>query len=91
MNIGIYTPSLPVLGGGEKYIGKLAEILSRENDVKFIVPMKPDFEKLEERLNIDLDRVSIDSMRNPASLLHGKPAILLNYVNAYRVSRRTKS
>ena len=47
MKIGIYPADLNIYGGGEKYIGKIAEILSRWNDVTFMVLIKPDIQKLE--------------------------------------------
>ncbi|MBA7656381.1 hypothetical protein ES703_64305 [subsurface metagenome] len=93
MKIGIYAPYLAVYGGGEKYIGKIAEILSRENDVAFVVFTKPDFEKLGSRLNIDLSRVAIDNIRSPASPLNSRIAILrtfIHLVNAHKVSKYTK-
>jgi len=90
MKIGIYAPALTVYGGGEKYIGKIAEILSRENDVAFIALAKPDFKKLEGRLNIDLGRVAIDNIGSPALPVHSRIAILFNFVNAYRISRHTR-
>lgn len=92
MKIGIYSPYLAVYGGGEKYIGKIAEILSRENDVAFIVFTKPDFEKLESRLNIDLSRVAIDNIRSPALPWNSRISILrtfINFINAYKVSKLT--
>ena len=60
MKIGIYAPDLSAYGGGEKYICKIAETLSKENDVEFIVFEKPNIKKLEERLNVDLDNVNIN-------------------------------
>lgn len=93
MKIGIYPAALGVCGGGEKYIGKIAEILSAENDVAFIVFAKPDFEKLESRLNIDLSRVAIDNIRIPALPWNSRISVLrtfLSFVNAHRVSKCTK-
>lgn len=93
MKIGICPAALGVCGGGEKYIGKIAEVLSRENDVAFVVFTKPDFEKLESRLNIDLSRVAIDNIRTPALPWNSRISILrtfLSFINAHRVSKRTK-
>ncbi len=89
MKIGIYTPYLAAYGGGEKYIGKIAEILSEENDVAFIVFAKPDFKELESRLNIDLSRVTIDSVQSYASLLSDRMVTLKKFANAHKVSKCT--
>ena len=65
MKIGIYAPDLSAYGGGEKYICKIAEILTEENDVEFIVFEKPNIKKLESRLNVDLSDVKISEFQIP--------------------------
>jgi len=93
MKTGIYSPYLATYGGGEKYIGKIAEIFSRDNDVSFIVFTKPDFGELESRLNIDLSRVAIDYIRSPALQVGGRIDIFrtfINFINSHKVSKCTK-
>ena len=63
MNIGIYAPGLNVYGGGEKYICKIAEILSEKNHVEFIVFESPNINELESRLNVDLSRIYINKIK----------------------------
>lgn len=65
MKIGIYAPYLDVFGGGEKYICKIASILSKENDVEFLVFKKPDITKLQNRFSIDLHNVCISCLSLP--------------------------
>ena len=63
MKIGIYAPYLETYGGGEKYICKIAEILSKKNDVEFIVFKEPNISELEDRLNVNLRKVSVNTLR----------------------------
>ena len=65
MKIGIYAPYLNTCGGGEKYVCKIAEILSEDNNVEFIVFEKPNVPELERRLNVNLSRVNIRKLRIP--------------------------
>lgn len=90
MKIGIYPAALAVMGGGEKYIGKIAEILSNGNDVSFLVLAKPDVQALEAKLNIGLSRVSFENIRTPLSRVRTRVAAFSNLINTYEVSRLTK-
>lgn len=65
MKIGIYAPDLSAYGGGEKYICKIAEILSEDNDVEFIVFEDPNIKKLQSRLNVDLSHLNINQYELP--------------------------
>lgn len=63
MKVGIYSPYLDTLGGGEKYVLTIAEILSREYDVKVFLDSHLqtfDISKLksqiESRFSLDLSR-----------------------------------
>jgi len=89
MRIGLYSPYLTAYGGGEKYIGKLAETFSKDNDVSFIVTTKPDFKELEKRLNIDLSKVNIYTIQSYASRLPDRMVILRKFVNSHKVSKCT--
>lgn len=89
MRIGLYSPYLTAYGGGEKYIGKIAEILSGDNDVSLIVIKKPDIKELERRLNVDLSKVAIDSVQSYASLLPDRMVTLKKFANAHKVSQCT--
>jgi glycosyltransferase involved in cell wall biosynthesis len=72
LRVGIYPAALSVMGGGEKYIGKIAEILAKQNEVAFMVFYEPNMEELETRLGLDLSRVTISNIGRPAQvrLLH---------------------
>ena len=89
MRIGIYTPYLTAYGGGEKYVGKIAEIFSEENDVSFISLNKPDLNTLESRLNIDLRRVTVDSIEGYTPRLPDRMVTLGKFVHAHKVSQCT--
>jgi len=89
LRIGLYSPYLTAYGGGEKYIGKIAETSSKDNDVSFIVTTKPDFKELEKRLNIDLSKVKIYRIQSYASRLPDRMVILRKFVNSHKVSKCT--
>lgn len=63
MRVGIYSPGLNCCGGGEKYIGKIAEILARENEVEFLVEQEPFLDELENRLSLDLGRIGFRTIK----------------------------
>jgi len=90
LRIGIYPAALPVCGGGEKYIGEIAEILSQQNSVSFMVLVKPDVQELKAKLNIDLGRIYFENIRTPLSMMRTRIATLSNLINTYEVSRLTK-
>ena len=52
MKIGIYSPYLDTCGGGEKYVGKIAEVLAEENQVEFLVEREPKIEELKNRSDL---------------------------------------
>lgn len=64
MKIGIYAPYLEAYGGGEKYICKVAEILSVKNDVELIVFKEPNISELENRFNVNLSKVGINILQH---------------------------
>ncbi len=59
MRIGIFDPYLDDLGGGEKYMMKIAECLSQKNDVSVFWDGFNDIKSLSERFALDLSRISI--------------------------------
>lgn len=59
MKIGIYNYWLSTLGGGEKVTAVMAEALSRFHQVDLIIPEPISKSVLEERINVDLNRVSL--------------------------------
>jgi len=89
MKIGIYTPYLNTYGGGEKYICKIAEILSKEHDVEFIVFEKPDIKQLQNRLNVNLSDVSFNYLKVPN--LSSRAPYFRVLIRGYAVSNITKS
>lgn len=66
MRVGVYSPYLDTLGGGEKYMMTIAEVLSGEGDEvevlldKHLTSAGGDFlkKKLSDRFNLNLDKVS---------------------------------
>ena len=58
MKVYIFTPYITVCGGGEKYIGKIAEVLATNNDVTFLLEHNPNVRDLENRLGLRLSKVS---------------------------------
>ena len=65
MKIGIYAPYLNTYGGGEKYICKIAEILSEKCNVEFVVFEDPNIPELERRLNVHLSGINIKTLKIP--------------------------
>jgi glycosyltransferase involved in cell wall biosynthesis len=65
MRIGIYAPALPVYGGGEKYVCKIAEVLSQEHTVDLMAFEMPDRYTLRKRLNVNLDNVNMKALKLP--------------------------
>ncbi|MEK7502083.1 MAG: glycosyltransferase [Patescibacteria group bacterium] len=59
MKIGIYDPYLDDLGGGEKYMMKIAQCFSQNNEVFVFWNEEEDFDDLKKRFLIDLSRVSL--------------------------------
>jgi len=59
LKIGIYDLYLSTLGGGEKHMGKMAEILSRNNEVEILTNKYFDLSKLSKHLNLDLSKVKL--------------------------------
>jgi len=57
MKIGIYNRYWNTMGGGEKYIGTIAEILSENNQVHLIAVEPVDVEALSNRLNLNFSNV----------------------------------
>jgi len=59
MRIAIYNPGWHVMGGGEKYLGTLAELLSEEHKVDLIITHPVDLDLLQRRLALNLQRVGV--------------------------------
>lgn len=59
MRIGIYDPYLDDLGGGEKYMMKIAQCLSKEHNVDVFWDEKKDLEDLKKRFLLDLRRINL--------------------------------
>lgn len=64
MKIGIYSPFSNICGGGEKYVCKIAELLSEENNVEFIIFKELNVKRLENRLNVNLSKLEIEHIKN---------------------------
>lgn len=59
MRVGIYNRWLPTRGGGEKHMLAIAECLSAEHTVEVLTHQRVGKAELEEKLNVDLSRVSL--------------------------------
>lgn len=59
MNIGIYSPYLSTLTGGEKYIFTSASCLSKEHRVSIFWDDPQILEKASEKFNLDLSKVTV--------------------------------
>ncbi len=59
MKIGIFDPYLDDLGGGEKYMMRIAECLSEQNEVYVFWDNSEDIKALKERFLFDLTRVKL--------------------------------
>lgn len=70
MRIGIFDPYLDTLGGGEKYILDIAEVLSKKNSVVLFWKEKDILSTVKERFNLDLSNVEVsDSFSYTTTLL----------------------
>ncbi|HSX09864.1 MAG TPA: glycosyltransferase family 4 protein [Candidatus Saccharimonadales bacterium] len=59
MKIGVFDPYLDDLGGGEKYMMKLATCLAKDNDVSIFWDNKKDIEAIKKRFGLSLENISI--------------------------------
>ena len=67
MKIGIYTPYLDTVGGGEKYILTIAEVLSREHQVDVL-------------LDKNLAKINIGDFKNKINKLFGLDLSKVNFI-----------
>ncbi len=59
MRIAIYNANLHTMGGGEKYMGVIAEALAENNDVEILCTVDIDKDKLCRKLDLNLSKVKI--------------------------------
>ena len=59
MKIGIFDPYLDDLGGGEKYMMKIAQCLAKNNDVSIFWDRREDVEELKKRFLLDLSKIKL--------------------------------
>lgn len=59
MKIGIFDPYLDDLGGGEKYMIKIAQCLAKNNDVSIFWHRREDLEELKERFQLNLLNIKL--------------------------------
>ena len=59
MKVAVYDRYWSTAGGGEKYAGGVAEVLSRGHDVTLIAHDEVDTDWLGERLGLDLGRTTV--------------------------------
>ncbi|MEZ5143840.1 MAG: glycosyltransferase family 4 protein [Acidimicrobiales bacterium] len=60
MKVAVYDQWWPTAGGGEKFAGGIAEVLSADHDVTLLAHEPVDTEALGERLQLDLSRVGVE-------------------------------
>jgi glycosyltransferase involved in cell wall biosynthesis len=82
VRIGIYSPYLDICGGGEKYVGNIAEVLASENNVEFLVEREPNIGELENRLGLKLAKIGFRAIQVSSPFLSKRN---------YFFSRLTKS
>jgi len=59
MRVGIYNRWLHTIGGGEKHMCALAEVLSQDHDVEILTYQPVNKDKLQSQLSIDLSNIEI--------------------------------
>lgn len=59
MKIGIFDPYLDDLGGGEKYMMKIAQCLAKNHDISIFWDRKEDLEELKERFQLNLSDIEL--------------------------------
>ena len=59
MKIGIYDPYLDDLGGGEKYMMRIAQCLAGDHDISVFWDRKKDLEELKERFQLNLSNIAL--------------------------------
>ncbi|MEM3522934.1 MAG: glycosyltransferase, partial [Candidatus Bathyarchaeia archaeon] len=64
LKIGIYNPYLATMGGMEKEMGVIAELLSRIHIVEFITHKKVDLYELERRFALNMGKVRVKYLPN---------------------------
>ena len=94
MRVGIFAPSFFVYGGGEKYVCKIAEILSREHDVDLITSdiserqVAGALKTLENQLNVNLRDVNLKVLAIPGIVK--KNAFVNRIINSILLSKCSK-
>ena len=69
-------------GGGEKYVGKIAEVLSVNNDVNFLVEQEPNIDDLENRLGLQLSNIGF-SVAGKSRFISKRNLSLSRLTNGY--------
>ena len=59
MKIGIYDPYLDDLGGGEKYMMTIAEVLSKDHEVSVFWDKPEDLKPLTQRFALDISKIKV--------------------------------
>lgn len=62
MKVGIYNANLHTMGGGEKYMGVIAEVLARDHEVEILCTQEVDKDKLCQKLDLDFSNVKITAL-----------------------------
>lgn len=87
MKIAIYNPGWHVVGGGEKYLGTVAEILSEQNQVDLIISRPVNLDLLQKRLGLNLERAGIVEIQ---SELTSRPKTIDEWLKNRAEARRLR-
>ena len=83
MRVGIYSPYLYICGGGEKYVGKIAEVLASENNVEFLVEQEPNIGELEGMLGLKLAKIDFRAIQVSSPFLLKRNYFLSRLTKSY--------
>lgn len=86
MRVGVYDQWWPTAGGGEKFAGGIAEVLSADHEVSLIAHEPIDLDALGERLQLDLSKVEVDVIPLGTEAVEEASAELDLFVNASYMS-----
>jgi glycosyltransferase involved in cell wall biosynthesis len=82
MRVAVYNRHWPTAGGGERFAGGIAEVLSEQHDVTLVAHEPFDVEELAERLQLDLSRVRVDVVGPSPEAVTGASGSVELFVNA---------
>lgn len=82
MRIAVYNRYWPTAGGGERFAGGIAEVLSEDHPVTLLAHEPVDLGYLSERLQLDLSRVAVETIGPAPEEISGAGARFELFINA---------